>query len=198
MSSCQDKFEDLISKQEEAQEDKGDMEVDEFATMMIKQKRNAMATMKFIGHLFVRQLLAAAVIRQVIGDLLNGEPPELQVEYAIELVQAVGRQFESTEKDKLQLSVILDRLSNLKVMKGMDGKPILSKRVTFCIQDLIELRSSGWKGRGFKEEAKTKDAVHEDAQREEQAAAHSAAPPSRNRGGGGYGGGGGGGGGRRH
>merc|ERR1719487_1130659 len=102
--------------------------------------------MKFIGHLFVRQLLAAAVIKTVVGDLLNGEPPELQVEYALELLQAVGKVFDGTEKDKAQLTIILNRLNDLKSMKGADGKQCLSKRVQFMIDDLADLRSNGWKG----------------------------------------------------
>merc|ERR1719453_2759598 len=104
---------------------KDEQEIKEF---LIKQKRASIATMKFIGYLFLRQLLAAAVIRQVVGDLLNNEPPEMQVEYALELLQVVGKKFEETDKDKHQLSIILDRLNALKTMKGADGKSVLSKR----------------------------------------------------------------------
>jgi len=186
VGTCQDKFEEMLHNVENGPDEKDCEDENDFRLELIKQKRQAMATMKFIGHLFVRQLLAAAVIRQVIGDLLNGEPPELQVEYALELVTAVGKQFEATEKDKAQLSVILDRLSSLKSMKGPDGKGLLSKRVQFCIQDISDLRANGWKKSGFKEEAKTKDEVAVDAVREEQLAATQQA---QNRGGG-YGGGG--------
>merc|ERR1712070_449911 len=108
----------IAEETDEQREKKEKMEPEELKEFLIKQKRSALATMKFIGHLFLRQLLAAAVIRQVVGDLLNNEPPELQVEYALELLQAVGPRFEETEKDKHQLSIILDRLNALKVMKG--------------------------------------------------------------------------------
>merc|ERR1719478_1727677 len=127
--------------------------------------------MKFIGYLFVRQLLAAAVIRRVVGDLLCEVPPELQVEYALELLQAVGKQFDSTERDRAQLTIILDRLNTLKTTKGPDGKPIMSKRVQFQVQDLVDLRSKKWVKKQYVQEAKLKEEVREDAEREEQAAA---------------------------
>jgi len=188
VNTCQDKFEGMTDAvQEGMSEEVLAMEPEERKEYLLKSKRSAMATMKFIGHLFVRQLLAAAVIKTVVGDLLNGEPPELQVEYALELLQAVGKVFDGTEKDKAQLTIILNRLNDLKSMKGADGKQCLSKRVQFMIDDLADLRSNGWKGRGFKEEAKTKDTVREEAEREEhQAAAASQVAASRqggNRGG---------------
>merc|ERR1712106_481933 len=109
VNTCQDKFEEMLSKLEDEEdgEKPEKMDADDLITAILRKKRNAMATMKFIGNLFVRQLLAAAVIRRVIGDLLDGEPPEMQVEYALELVAAVGRQFENTEKDKAQITIIL-------------------------------------------------------------------------------------------
>jgi len=193
VNTCQDKFEDMMIAEEtdEQREKKEKMDPEELKEYMIKQKRSALATMKFIGHLFLRQLLAAAVIRQVVGDLLNNEPPELQVEYALELLQAVGPRFEETEKDKHQLSIILDRLNALKVMKGADGKACLSKRVQFQIQDLVDLRANKWKGRGFKETAKTMDEVREQAEAEEHAQNSQAKGGHHRGGGGGHHGGGG-------
>merc|ERR1712054_106864 len=134
-----------------------------------EKKKNAMATMKFIGNLFVKQLLAAAVIRRVLGELLDGEPPEMQVEYALELVSAVGKQFENSEKDKAQLSIVLDRLNALKQLKNSTtGKPLLSKRLQFAIEDMAALRNAGWVKKGGKEEAKKLDQVAKEQDREER------------------------------
>jgi len=188
VNMCQDKFEEMLTKLEEDSEEAVElaktMEPDELAEITLKRKRNAMATMKFIGNLFVRQLLAAAVIRRVIGDLLDNEPPEMQVEYALELVAAVGRQFESTEKDKAQISIILDRLNNLKGMKNSTtGKPLLSKRVQFAIEDMLVLRTNGWVKKGQIKAVKL-DAVAAEQTREEYAAAQASRQGAR---GGGYG-----------
>jgi len=194
VNMCQDKFEEMVSLAEEEEDPKAaTLDPDELLEQTIKKKRNCMATMKFIGNLFVRQLLAAAVIRRIVGDLLNGEAPlEMHVEYALELVIAVGHQFEHTDKDKGVIHAIMSRLADLKSVKGPNGKPILSKRVQFSIDDLKDMRENGWVKKG-QQKATTKEEVAKVAEREDQQAAqaHQAASrPAR----GGYGGHGG----RRH
>jgi len=73
---CQNKFEALLTAQGTITEEKRrTMAPDDFQVLLIKQKRCAMAMMKFIGHLFLKQLLAKAVIRLVIHTLLEGTPP---------------------------------------------------------------------------------------------------------------------------
>merc|ERR1719272_2642876 len=66
INMTQDKFEDLMAKIEDEASDEMKQNVgqEDMTVLLIKSKRQAMATMKFIGHLFVRQLLAAAVIRR--------------------------------------------------------------------------------------------------------------------------------------
>jgi hypothetical protein len=140
VNMCQNKFEDLLAAQDNVTEEKkASMSEDDFQTLLIKQKRYAMATMKFIGHLFLRQLLATAVIRTVIGTLLEGTPPELQVEYALELLQWTGHRLDSS-KDKAQLELIMARLKDLKKLKHSDGSACLSRRVQFMVDDLVDLR----------------------------------------------------------
>merc|ERR1712048_1411349 len=105
-----------------------DMDQEEYEELVMRQKKNALATMKFIGFLYLRKLIAAAVIRQVVKELLNGtqenpdSPPDLQVEYALELIQTTGHEFDKTEKDKVQLNVFFARLSDLKKFKQPNGK----------------------------------------------------------------------------
>merc|ERR1719491_2023780 len=84
VNQCQNSFEELLSSSEIVVNVSTSMEPDDLEALVQKQKREAMATMKFIGHLFLRQLLAGTVIRRVIGDLLEGMPPEIHVEYALE------------------------------------------------------------------------------------------------------------------
>merc|ERR1712151_1217835 len=101
------------------EERKRSMTPDDLQALLEKQKRCAMATMKFVGHLFLKQLLAKAVIRSVIHTLLEGTPPELQVEYAIELLQWTGHRYDVA--DKAQMDSILARLKDLKKLKVSDG-----------------------------------------------------------------------------
>lgn len=186
VNTCQDKFEDMLASSPDGQDEdtSAGMDEEEIKEKKMKMKNRNMATMKFIGHLFLRQLLAAAVIRQVMFDLLGSQdlfPTETHVEYALELLIVVGPRFEETDKDKAQLNTIMDRLTVVKASKGPDGKQILSKRVGFIIQDAKDLRHNGWKGRGFKEEAKTKDEVATEQRIEE----HQQGGGNKGRGGGG-------------
>jgi len=168
VNTCQAKFEDMLSKvEEDATDVMLPAALANLQEILLKQKCAAMATMKFVGHLYVRQLVAAPVIARVAGELLEGSPAELQVEYVLELLRAVGWQFDSTKKNEARLSSVLVRLTCLKTMKSGDRKPYLSRRLQFQIQDLLDLRANGWEKKAFKEEAKTLDSLREDQARED-------------------------------
>jgi hypothetical protein len=185
VNQCQVKFEDLLQYNELMAEKSPEMEQEEYDELMMKQKRCAMATMKFIGHLYLRKLIVGAVVRNVVMTLLNGTeenpdtPPEFQIEYALELIQAIGETFDKVDKDRTQLSMFLDRLTDLKKVKKLDGKPCLSRRVQFQIQDLMEMRVGGWARSKHKEVAKTIAEVAKDQARMEHESAL-AAKPARN------------------
>lgn len=179
VNQCQNKFEDLLNNTDMLAVKPDEMEQEEYDEHVTRQKRCAMATMKFIGYLYLRKLIAAAVIRTVVKELLNGtqenpdSPPELQVEYALELIQTTGHEFDKTEKDKAHLQVFFGRLNDLKKVKRPDtGKPCLSKRLQFSIQDLVDMRNNGWAKNKHKEVAKTKAEVAEEQDRDEAAEAH--------------------------
>jgi len=145
------------------EEKKMSMTPDDLQLLLAKQKRCAMATMKFIGHLFLRQLLATGVIRTVISTLLEGTPPELQVEYALELLQWSGHRLDAAKDKAAQMDLILARLKELKKLKTSDGSACLSRRVQFMVDDLVDLRGNRWIKKGFKEGAKKKDDLRADA-----------------------------------
>lgn len=64
----------------------------------MKRKKRAMTNMKFIGHLFLRQLLSVKVITSVIEELIYIEneigeevsPQEFQIECVLELIMNIG------------------------------------------------------------------------------------------------------------
>merc|ERR1712242_343439 len=53
-------------------------------------------------------------------------------------------------------------MGELKRATAPDGKPCFSKRVQFQIQDLLDLRQSGWRKKMFKETAKTTSEIRND------------------------------------
>jgi hypothetical protein len=137
---------------------------------MKKRKDKMLANMKFIGNLFLRQLLAVKVIGQVVHDLIGlkqGMPEEHMIECVCELLQAIGFSLDNTQHGKMLVTQFSHRLMDLK--KEVDpatGRSLFSKRIQFRIQDLIDLRGRNWQKKLFKEQAKTKEEVRKDAARE--------------------------------
>lgn len=140
---------------------------------MMKQRKDKMlANMKFIGHLFLRQLLAVKVIGQVVHDLIGikeaGEfPEEHMIECVCELLQAIGYTLDETVHGKNLMDSFAARLKDLARHQGStdrssDGKGF-TKRIRFQIEDLLDLRKDGWRKKLFKEQAKSKEEIRKDA-----------------------------------
>lgn len=131
-----------------------------------KKKTRALANMKFIGHLFLQKLLVGKVMYTVVHDLLNpseGLPEEHMVECVCELFTHIGYLLSSTRPGDECVSRNFQRIENLKYCKNADSTPLLSKRVGFLIQDLLDLRDNDWEKKIFKEQAKTMDDIKKDA-----------------------------------
>merc|ERR1719203_2401793 len=98
--------------------------------------------MKFIGHLFLRKLLAVKVIGQVVYELIgikDSPPEEHKIECVCELLQAIGHELDDKDHGRKLMLQFTARLMELKQAKGPDGKGSFSKRVQFKIQDLLDL-----------------------------------------------------------
>jgi hypothetical protein len=57
-------------------------------------------------------------------------------------------------------------------MAGAGSKDAYSKRLQFMVQDLVDLRMSGWLKKAFQSGAKTKDAIRQDAECEQELRQH--------------------------
>eukprot|EP00812_Abedinium_dasypus_P003007 NODE_1368_length_1164_cov_340.973850.p1 GENE.NODE_1368_length_1164_cov_340.973850~~NODE_1368_length_1164_cov_340.973850.p1 ORF type:complete len:298 (+),score=73.97 NODE_1368_length_1164_cov_340.973850:3-896(+) len=66
------------------------------------------------------------------------------------------------------MSQFFGRLAELKSATNAAGKPVLTKRIVFQIQDLIDMRHNQWVKKVFRDQAKTKDEVRKDALKEKQ------------------------------
>jgi hypothetical protein len=141
------------------------MEEPEINEFRKKAKDRALANMKFIGNLYLRSLLAAKVIGGVLHDLLISAEniPEQQVECACELLQNVGCALESTHQGEALMQKFSARLLHLKLAFRSNGKAALSRRVQFQIQDLFDLKNNGWTKKMFRETAKKKEDIRQDA-----------------------------------
>jgi len=111
------------------------------------QKDKMLANMKFIGNLFLRQLLAIKVVGQVVYDLVGikqAPPEEHHIECVCHLLRTIGFRWDGTQHGKVIMSQFLARLQDLRRTKGPDGRILYSERIQIQIQDLLNLRSHGW------------------------------------------------------
>eukprot|EP00812_Abedinium_dasypus_P011439 NODE_4997_length_621_cov_158.851590.p2 GENE.NODE_4997_length_621_cov_158.851590~~NODE_4997_length_621_cov_158.851590.p2 ORF type:complete len:125 (+),score=32.23 NODE_4997_length_621_cov_158.851590:3-377(+) len=117
------------------------------------------ANMLFIGNLFLRKLLAVKVIGQIVTDLLglreaeNSVPDEHMIEYACQLLEAIGHTLDTHKDTRAMMSQFFGRLAQLKNATNASGRPALTKRIVFQIQDLIDMRHNQWVKKVFRDQA---------------------------------------------
>lgn len=132
---------------------------------MGQQKKKFLANMKFIGNLYLQQLLTTKIVASIVGELVGTTkqedvvPEEHVVECICELLSAIGFTLESTALGKDCVAQVCGRMMDLKSRKKKDGKGLLSKRIQFNIQDVLDMRSKGWTKKTFKNIAKTKEEI---------------------------------------
>jgi len=170
LNTCQNEFESLPTTFEATQEEREQLSAEDLQLELHKRKQKMLANMKFIGHLFLRNLLAVKVIGQVVHDLVGIKeqlPEEHMIECVCELLQAIGHTLDSTASGKDLMAKFAARLQDLKRSQGPDNNTAAySKRVQFLIQGLLELRGKGWTKKLFKEQAATKEEVRRNAMAE--------------------------------
>eukprot|EP00929_Paragymnodinium_shiwhaense_P009177 TRINITY_DN11323_c0_g1_i1.p1 TRINITY_DN11323_c0_g1~~TRINITY_DN11323_c0_g1_i1.p1 ORF type:complete len:651 (-),score=199.28 TRINITY_DN11323_c0_g1_i1:218-2170(-) len=175
LNICQEEFEALPSTMDPTESEKEECDKDELEHRRKKKKDRLLANMKFIGHLFLRQLLSARVIGSVLLELVlcghDELPHEHVVECACELLLCIGYALEAMPTGAASLASVCGRLMDLKGMKDESGKGVYSKRMTFAIQDLLDTRASGWTKKTFKSSAKTKEEIRLDQKRDQVAQA---------------------------
>lgn len=146
ISACQEEFENLSASLQFATEG---MTSEEVLDEKKKRKDRVLANMKFIGYLYLRQMLALKVIGNIVQELINFDgsadtfPQEEHIECALQLLQAVGCSLDQRQEGQILMTRFISRLTTLKTSQA-DGRKFYSKRVQFQIQDLVELRSTNW------------------------------------------------------
>jgi len=167
LDTCQQEFEslpDALQSPEVSDADRRDM-VD-------KNKERFLANMRFLGHLFLRNLLSTRIVQVIVEDLLgsvddNALPEEHMVEGICELLTAIGYTLErSCNLSRRLLHDSAHRLEALQAASAEGGAPAYSKRIRFRIDDLLDLRRSDWQQRMYHERAKTLDDIRRDAVKE--------------------------------
>jgi len=168
LNICQDEFDSLPTCMNEKE---AGMDPDQEFIKKKKTKERILANMKFIGHLFLRQMLSARVIGSVIKELTlcddaDQVPEEHVIECAVELLMSVGHTLEGMPAGKQAMGQVCGRLLDLKGRKTRNGKSIYCKRIQFAIQDLLDARKAGWARKVFGGVAKTKAEIKMEQERD--------------------------------
>jgi len=166
LNTCQQEFEDLENLQiwsttvEPTDLERSSMEPADLAREVQMRKKERLANVKFIGQLFLRQLLAVKVIGQVVHDLIgirDKMPEEHMIECTCELLYDIGKFLDLTVNGKALMSQFLSRLIDLKRLKTSGGTAFVFSSVGFQIQNLIDLRGNGWQRKSFRQTVMTKE-----------------------------------------
>ncbi|KAI0565048.1 Translation initiation factor eIF4 subunit G [Gracilaria domingensis] len=201
LNNCRDEFtrfaESAESKDDEkkGEEESGESEENKPKKEMTKEekeeaelkatnaKRRMLANVRFIGELYLKDLLKEHIIhRNCIQRLLKlgiESKEEDVLEALCKLVSKTGAKISTNpEAEKL----IREYFSRFELLSRDHTLPA---RIRFMIQDLIEQRRNGWKVRREKKGAKTIAEIHKEAKEEERRKmeAQQAARDRRHRGG---------------
>lgn len=175
LNVCQAEFESMPKTLEPSADDLATCDQEELDFRMSQKKGKFLANMKFIGNLFLRQMLTTKIIATVMQDLMKCDggadevPEEHVVECICELLSEIGYTLESTPAGKASIQQVCGRMLDLKTRKRSNGKGLLSKRIQFNIQDVLDMRQAGWAKKVFKATAKTKDEIRQEQERDQQA-----------------------------
>eukprot|EP00403_Amphidinium_massartii_P027787 CAMPEP_0178390786 /NCGR_PEP_ID=MMETSP0689_2-20121128/10825_1 /TAXON_ID=160604 /ORGANISM="Amphidinium massartii, Strain CS-259" /LENGTH=749 /DNA_ID=CAMNT_0020011305 /DNA_START=1 /DNA_END=2251 /DNA_ORIENTATION=+ len=164
LNYCQHEFDSLPTVLEWDAEQSASMDPEELEFRTKKRKDRALANMKFIGHLFLRQLLSTKVISSVAQDLAGCQdestlPKEHVIECLCELLMATGLTLEAHPIGKHAVTQVCSRLLDIKQRRNAAGKSCYSKRLQFMVQDLLDARNAGWRKKTFVSAATTKDEI---------------------------------------
>mmetsp|Transcript_51210 Transcript_51210/g.112212 ORF Transcript_51210/g.112212 Transcript_51210/m.112212 type:complete len:531 (+) Transcript_51210:138-1730(+) len=186
LNICQNEFEETLVGHEAADEEQAELCPEELGLQRKAKKDRMRANMKFIGHLFLRQLLSTKVIGSVICELLlcdqtDEMPEEHAIESACELLMSVGYTLETIPSGVRAVEQVCGRMLELKSRKSPEGKGIYCKRVQFMVQDLLETRHAGWTKKTFQCTAKTKEEIRQEQERDIIAKAQGVQSPSGER-----------------
>ena len=108
------------------------------------------ALVSFTGHLYVRRVVAARVMAQVVHDLIGVRdrmPEEPLVRCVCELMQCIGQAIDANKQGNI-MTQFLARLSNLAASrKATTQEPVYSQEIRETIRAVHEARFQNWPAR---------------------------------------------------
>mmetsp|Transcript_56518 Transcript_56518/g.175321 ORF Transcript_56518/g.175321 Transcript_56518/m.175321 type:complete len:327 (+) Transcript_56518:54-1034(+) len=136
LNAVQEEFESLTAAKEPAE---GSAETS--AGELAQERSRLLATVGFIGQLFLRRFVAQRVLGQVVHDLIglrDVKPREHEVVCACKLLEIAGAKLRGCQAGRALMGQICNRLRDLQRSAQADGLPYLSEDVRLRIQRLVE------------------------------------------------------------
>lgn len=199
LTRCQEEFEqDTATKIAKATEGIEDEEEKAYHANIVK--KHYLGHMRLIGELYKGDLISIKIMLFCLPALLEGETSsapsegngqgnglsgdgevdEEKIECFSKLMATIGSSLEQQSEamknvGKVDASEKLaDCWNTVEVLAGRKKKekgPVVSNRIKFMLQDLIEMRDKGWVTRRKEETAKTIAQIHKEVAKEEARAA---------------------------
>jgi hypothetical protein len=144
LNATQDSFEAMCQKFTEAEKQGKLKESPETVN-------NLIAVVSFIGHLYVRRLVAARVMAQVVHDLIgvrDRQPEQTLIRCVCELMQVIGKAIDANKQGNMLMTQFLARLSNLAASRKRETQEaIYTQDIRDCIKAVHEARFQHWPAR---------------------------------------------------
>jgi len=133
----------------------GDKTHDLYKTESARLRKRYLNLMRFIGALFLRQLLSIKIIQKVIMDLIlpqdsaDALPDSFCLECSLVLLMSLGYTLDQTALGQTFLnSTVCPRLKDLR------SRDVYEPRLRFLIEESLDCRQKNWNKKEFKEQAK--------------------------------------------
>lgn len=170
-----------LTQEEQKQTDR--LKKEEEALRATKAKRRMLANVRFIGELYIKDLIRENIIhRSCIQKLLTlaiEKREEDVLEALCKLLSKTGSKLSTNPQAGDIIGMYFTKLAELELDYSLPA------RVRFMLKDLIEQKDNEWKVRREEAGAKTIAEIHKDIEKEERAKqeAQAAARDRKNRGG---------------
>lgn len=180
LSRCQEEFErgwsdKLPTNPDGSTLDVTDLESEEYY-QAVTAKRRGLGLIRFIGELFILNLLSEKIIVSCIAKLVGTEDPSEEViESLCQLVTTVGARLDSNPQMRGVTDFYFEK------MQEIQNKPGLPSRLRFMLMDVADLRKSSWVDKNSDKGPKTLTQIHDEARAKQQAEEAARAASRNNR-----------------
>lgn len=130
-----------------------------------KVKDRTLGNMRLIAELFNKGLVAEKIMHSCLFELLKTEPGveiphEDNLEAVCEVLTLAGKKFSESQRYAQHLSAFITRLERFAKSRSV------SSRISFLIQDVVDIQRNKWIPRREKFTPKTIQAIHNEAEKE--------------------------------